>query len=234
MIPAIILAGGLGTRLKSAVSDVPKPMAPIENRPFLEYQLDFWIAKGLTEFTLSVGYLSEVISKHFGSSYRDARLTYSNEPTPLGTGGGVVRAIKMMEYNGSILLLNGDTFFNVDINDLLSFHNNNSADITIALSSVQKNTRFGAVTMNSHCEILALDSFGEGRSELINGGVYILESGAIRDLALHFGNKFSFETEMLPLALERQLRMFGYLSNGAFIDIGTPEDYARAAAFLAE
>ena len=128
---AIILAGGKGTRLKKIVSDVPKPMAPINNRPFLEYLMDYWINQGISKFILSVGYLNEVITNHFGNSYGSAQIEYVFESSPLGTGGGLLLASK--DLNESFLLLNGDTFFEVKLSDFYSFHKKHNSEWTMSL-----------------------------------------------------------------------------------------------------
>ena len=112
---AIILAGGLGTRLRGVVQDLPKAMAPIKDRPFLEYQLDYWIGQGIRHFILSVGYRREVIMKHFGDKYRDVSIEYAVEETPMGTGGGLLLAVEKMKKRAPFLLLNGDTFFEVSL-----------------------------------------------------------------------------------------------------------------------
>src|SRR5215217_5792510 len=111
---AVILAGGFGTRLREAVPRVPKPMAPIAGRPFLEYQMDYWIEKGITEFILSVGYRSEAIMTHFGDRYKKSLLRYVVEHAPLGTGGGVLKAVDECRITAPFLLLNGDTYFEAD------------------------------------------------------------------------------------------------------------------------
>src|SRR5262245_17720256 len=114
MATAIILAGGLGTRLREAVPDLPKPMAPVAGRPFLEHQLDLWIAQGVRRFVLAVGYRHEAIVQHFGASYRGATLEYSVETQPLGTGGALRQAAAMVGDERA-LLLNGDTWFDVPL-----------------------------------------------------------------------------------------------------------------------
>ena len=116
----VILAGGLGTRLKDTVPDLPKPMAPIKGRPFLEYQMDFWMNQGINRFILSVGYLSDIIINHFSYKYRGAILEYSIESNPLGTGGALIQALKNLSE--PVLVINGDTFFQVQLKKLMKFH----------------------------------------------------------------------------------------------------------------
>jgi CTP:molybdopterin cytidylyltransferase MocA len=118
---AIVLAGGLGTRLRSAVPDLPKPMAPIAGRPFLAHQLDQWIAHGIRDFVLAVGYRHEAISDYFGAHYRGAAIRYSVEATPLGTGGALLQAASLVATDARFLLLNGDTYFDVALPALADF-----------------------------------------------------------------------------------------------------------------
>ncbi len=128
---AIILAGGLGIRLKKVVQDLPKPMALIRGRPFLEYQMDFWISQGVTKFILSVGYLKQTIIDHFGDSYLTASIDYIVEDEPLGTGGALLLASQGLKE--TFLLLNGDTFFEVDLNNLIAFHKKQQSELTLSL-----------------------------------------------------------------------------------------------------
>ena len=121
----------MGTRLRNAVSDVPKPMAPINGRPFLEHQMDYWIDQGITRFILSIGYKKEVIIEHFGSSYRQAKIEFVEEETPKGTGGGLLLAVKKEQF--PVFVLNGDTFFKVNLAIIEKFHNEKKSDWTLSL-----------------------------------------------------------------------------------------------------
>src|SRR5262245_49936719 len=119
---AIVLAGGLGTRLRATIGDIPKPLAPVRGRPFLEYLLAYWIGQGVTSFILSVGYRSEMITGHFGASFRGAAIDYAVEDRPLGTGGGLLLATTRLAADDPFLVLNGDTYFEVPLAALLKFH----------------------------------------------------------------------------------------------------------------
>ncbi|WP_157844846.1 sugar phosphate nucleotidyltransferase [Methylocucumis oryzae] len=130
---AIILAGGLGTRLRSVVSELPKPMASVSGRPFLEHLMDYWFAQGVTRFILSVGYQSDIITTHFGAHYRHARIDYAIESEPLGTGGGLFYALQ--EVDETVLVLNGDTFFSVALDELADFHKNHDSSWTFFIIS---------------------------------------------------------------------------------------------------
>ena len=227
---AIVLAGGLGTRLKGVLKGLPKPMAPIRDRPFLEYQMDFWIDQGISRFILSVGYLNQTISSHFGDSYRSVQINYVQENTPLGTGGGLLMAAKNLAE--PFLLLNGDTFFEVDLNDLCLFHNEHNAEWTMSLFRSKDLDRYMGVGLAKTGEILVLKSKESQIDLLVNGGVYIINPSAISRLNLNPGIKSSLENQLLPSFLSLGGRLFGIECYGKFIDIGVPEDYYRAQNFL--
>ena len=227
---AIILAGGLGTRLKGVLKGLPKPMAPIRNRPFLEYQMDFWIDQGISRFILSVGHLNQKISSHFGDSYRSVQINYVQENTPLGTGGGLLMAAKNLAE--PFLLLNGDTFFEVDLNDLFLFHNEHNAEWTMSLFRSKDLDRYMGVGLAKTGEILVLKSEESQIDLLVNGGVYLINPSAISRLNLNPGIKSSLEDQLLPSFLSLGGKLFGIECYGKFIDIGVPEDYYRAQKIL--
>ena len=227
---AIVLAGGLGTRLKGVLKGLPKPMAPIRDRPFLEYQMDFWIDQGISRFILSVGYLNQTISSHFGDSYRSVQINYVQENTPLGTGGGLLMAAKNLAE--PFLLLNGDTFFEVDLNDLCLFHNEHNAEWTMSLFRSKDLDRYMGVRLAKTGEIFVLKSRESQIDLLVNGGVYLINPSAISRLNLNPGIKSSLENQLLPSFLSLGGRLFGFECYGKFIDIGVPEDYYRAQKIL--
>lgn len=229
---AIILAGGLGTRLRQVVPGLPKPMAPVNGRPFLEYQMDYWIDQGVRRFILSVGYRHEIIERHFGVSYRGAELAYAVERTPLGTGGGLLMAAGKILAAGPWLVLNGDTFFAVTLAQLRHFHDSKRAEVTLCLFPVEHNNRYTGVEIDEEGRIVGLQSRHTGARQLINGGVYLLGEAALADLPCRAGDKISLETDILEQFLSRGKRLFGHVVHERFIDIGIPEDYARAASVL--
>jgi D-glycero-alpha-D-manno-heptose 1-phosphate guanylyltransferase len=231
---AVVLAGGQGTRLRDTVPDVPKPMAPIGGRPFLEYQLDYWIAQGIREFILSVGYRHEVIVRHFGASYRGAAIRYAIEKEPLGTGGGLLMAAKLLGSLTPCLVLNGDTFFEVSLSTLFEYHTTRRSDWTFSLFRTDKPGRYMGIQVAADGRIESLRSAtAEQSSVLINGGVYLIEPGILGNSGFTAGDKTSLEDEILPALRDRRARMFGYESAGQFIDIGLPQDYSRACRLLA-
>ena len=230
MTTAIILAGGMGTRLRSAVPDVPKPMAPINGRPFIERQMDYWIDQGVSEFVLSVGYMKEVIMDHFGVSYRAVALKYVIEDNPLGTGGGLLLAAQGLQE--PFLVLNGDTFFEVDLAELLKFHTAHSADWTFSLFRTNEFERYMGMEVQSDGKIIKLKSDSLGKACLANGGVYMVNPSVIKNSFFAPGTKLSLEDELLPYLLRQNQQLFGIEFSASFIDIGVPQDYFRAQEFL--
>ncbi|MFQ5432008.1 MAG: nucleotidyltransferase family protein [Nitrospinota bacterium] len=229
---AIILAGGLGTRLREQVPDLPKPMAPVGGRPFLEHQIDYWIDQGVSRFILSVGYKREVIERRFGDMYRDAEITYAVEDKPLGTGGGLLLSVGKLKKQKSFILLNGDTFFEVDLSDMENLHSRKNSDVTVALHQVKENMRYGSVKLESDARITDFNGAPDAGNSLINGGVYIINKTALDATKWRAGDSFSVENDLFPAMIESSARFYGYVSNGRFIDIGVPEDYQRSGELL--
>ncbi len=230
---AIILAGGLGTRLRSIVSDLPKPLAPIRDRPFLAYLLDFWINQGVNRFVLSVGYKYETIQNKFGSQYKGAEVDYAVETTPLGTGGGLILSSKKLRSPEPFLILNGDTFFNVNLIDLLKHHSTCEADITLSLVEISDNKRYNSAVLDDKGFVRSLEKRSKtSQSNWANGGVYVMTLNLLHEYANHHDKNCSLEDELLPNLLKKRRRVAGFISNGDFIDIGSPEDYLRAGEIL--
>lgn len=232
MTSAIILAGGLGTRLRSAVPDLPKPMAPIGGRPFLEYQLEYWIVQGITRFILSVGYRHETIIEHFGAGYKGAELVYVIERTPLGTGGGFLLAAEQVAGDAPFLLLNGDTFFAVDLKALAEFSHARDADWGFSLFRTHEQGRYMGIEVSPHGRITSLKSGTDRSGRLANGGVYWVHPRALKGGQFSSGETVSLEEDIFPAALASGRRLFGMEFSGTFIDIGVPDDYHRAATVL--
>lgn len=225
---AIVLAGGLGTRLRSVLQDLPKPMAPIGERPFLSYLLHSLEAYGIEETILSVGYRREAIVEHYGESYGRMRLRYAVEEEPLGTGGGIYLACRMTD-DEDVLILNGDTLFDVNLKSLVAAHFNSTAAITLSLKPMRDFDRYGTVELDEEERILAFHEKKPCTEGLINGGVYALRNDLWHRIAK--AERFSFEKDVLERYLD-VLDFRGYVSGGYFIDIGIPEDYARAQVEL--
>lgn len=227
---AIILAGGLGTRLRKVAPRVPKPMAPINNRPFLEYQMDYWINQGITQFILSVGYLKDVIIKHFGNSYKGISIEYVEESSPLGTGGALLLAAKNLHE--TFIVLNGDTFIEVNIESFYTFHLDRNSNWTFALFRTDEVNRYMFMDIDQKGEIKSLKSKNNILSGLANGGVYLVEPKALSFFDYNIGEKVSLENELLQSYIAKDIPLYGQECKGKFIDIGIPEDYYRAVSIL--
>lgn len=238
---AIILAGGLGTRLRSVVHDVPKPMAPISQQPFLAYQMSYWIKQGIEHFILSVGYKHEVIQDYFGTHYQGVPISYSVEPVPLGTGGGFILAVQAYQLTTPFLLLNGDTYFEVDLQQLDHFACQNDVDWAFSLFSTQDTIRYLGVGLDSTQRIIRFKEEALlGQSMWVNGGVYWIHPRVLvsiqppEQVAFHQSMlpKCSLEDDILPQLLTQERRLYGLPFATDFIDIGVPSDYFRSEALL--
>jgi len=227
---AIILAGGMGTRLRSAVPDLPKPMAPINGHPFLEHQMDYWIGQGVSRFVVSVGYMKEVIMDHFGTSYQATPLTYAIEEEPLGTGGGLLLAAQGLSE--PFLVLNGDTFFEADLAELLNFHAEHASEWTFSLFRANEVGRYMGMDVNADGEIVSLKSGMGELGRLANGGVYLINPSVLPKAKFVPGQKLSLEEDLLPAFMAQGGKLYGIEFPGSFIDIGVPDDYFRAAEVL--
>lgn len=233
MTSAVVLAGGFGTRLRSAVPGLPKPMASIGGRPFLEYQFDYWIAKGISRFVLSVGYKHEAIMEHFGPRYKNVELEYAVEERPLGTGGGLLLAAEKVSHAEPFLLLNGDTYFAADWKVLGAYALAHDADWCFSLFRTSEIGRYMGVEVSSQGQITSLKSASAQGSRLANGGVYWVHPRALRGSRFAPSEKASLEDDIFPTAIASGQRLFGIEFAGTFIDIGVPDDYHRAATLLA-
>lgn len=229
MTTAVILVGGLGTRLRSVVPNLPKPMAPINGRPFLEYQLDYWIAQGVSRFVLSAAYRNEIITNHFGGNYKGVEIDYVIEKEPLGTGGALLLATEKVNNDESFLLLNGDTYFAADLKALVSFSLENDTDWCFSLFQSNERERYMGMDVSPQGRITSLNS---GTGYLVNGGVYWVSPRALHNDSFVVGDKISLEDEIFPTALASRQRLFGVEFAATFIDIGIPDDYYHAQTIL--
>jgi D-glycero-alpha-D-manno-heptose 1-phosphate guanylyltransferase len=223
---ALILAGGFGSRLQSVVSDVPKPMASVVGRPFLEHLLNHCLQFGYQEVTLSVGYKAALIIQHFGESYKGIKLNYAVEKEALGTGGAIRFALDTAAPESVWTILNGDTLFSCDLHELHHFYKEKNADMAIALKRMQHFDRYGLVNCDADNHVTAFLEKQYADEGLINAGVYMFSAGLLQQ---HFENqrKFSFEKDFMEKYLNA-FKFFGIELDGYFIDIGIPEDYQKA------
>lgn len=222
MDEAIILAGGFGTRLRKVVSDVPKPMAPMDlnGTPFLQILLEYLRKESIKHVVLATGYKSEMISNFFGDRYRDIDISYSVEKDPLLTGGAIRQALRQCTQE-SVVVLNGDTYFDISLSDLKKVHDSNNADLTIALKPMHDFERYGTVEIKDK-RIVSFHEKKYCKHGLINGGIYIIN----RTLLDNEKHKFLFERYLENHVYD--LKIIGYDSNRYFIDIGIPADYEKA------
>jgi NDP-sugar pyrophosphorylase family protein len=228
-VTAAILAGGRGTRLQSAVADRPKALAQVHGRPYVAYVLDRLQAAGVREVVLLTGYRATQIRDELGAEYGGVRLSYSQEKDPLGTGGALRHALPKLNSR-IILVLNGDSWCDVDLAEFWSFHRRKSADLSIALIGSREAGRYGMVHVGSNDAVESFEDERSGTAGWINAGLYLVDRGLIE--AIPADTPLSLERELIPHWLEQYKRVYGYRHVGRFLDIGTPESYAAAATFF--
>ncbi len=221
---AIILAGGLGTRLRSAVPDLPKCMASVAGKPFISFVIDYYKTQGIEKFIFSLGYKHEVIEQFLDEQYGDLSKQYVIEQEPLGTGGAILLACARAT-DKNVLILNGDTLFNIDLSVLASFHTSHHAHCTLSLKPMQQFDRYGVVELNGDQSVKNFKEKQYYETGLINGGVYALQVNTL--LSESLPEKFSFEKDYLE-TFYAQRPMFGIIQDAYFIDIGIPADYEKA------
>jgi D-glycero-alpha-D-manno-heptose 1-phosphate guanylyltransferase len=226
-VEVIILAGGLGTRLRSAIGEVPKPMAPVDGKPFLHYQLLWLESYGVDKVVLSIGYKAEMITDHFGQKFNGISIEYAIEKEPLGTGGAILYA--MRKTGGDrVLIVNGDTWFPVDIGRLVEEHESAAARLTIALKKMTNFSRYGTVELEGN-RIVGFREKQEMSVGLINGGIYLTNRSFVENSVNM--KKFSFETDILEKRVETGA-IAGVVFDVPFIDIGVPGDYMGAGEVI--
>lgn len=230
---AIILAGGLGTRLRPVVSDTPKCMAPVAGKPFLHFLISFLKKNGIEHFIFSVGYMHEVIEEYLQNNYPELNYTISLENEPLGTGGAIRLACEK-SHQKNVLICNGDTLYKVDCEALSKFHEEKKAACTLNLKPMTNFDRYGVVELNADNSVKSFKEKQFYQSGLINGGVYALNVDEFLKEGLP--QKFSFEKDFLEknvlLPEGGKSNLFGLVQDKYFIDIGIPEDYTRAQSEL--
>jgi D-glycero-alpha-D-manno-heptose 1-phosphate guanylyltransferase len=221
---AIILAGGLGTRLRSVVADLPKCMANVAGKPFIYYVIKQLQKQGIEKFIFSLGYKHEVIEEYIHQHFSTLSVQFVIEQEPLGTGGAIQLACaKATEKN--VLVLNGDTMFSIDVQKLAAAHISSGADCTLSLKPMQQFDRYGVVELNKDNSIASFKEKKFYEQGLINGGVYALQTEHF--LQEQLPEKFSFEKDYLEKYFNKR-KMYGNTEDAYFIDIGIPEDYQRA------
>ena len=227
-VTAVILAGGLGTRLRDVVSERPKVMAEINGKPFLYYLLDQLVGSNIEKIVISTGYMGYFIEKRLGNSYKGFQIDYSVEESPLGTAGALKLAEQMVDSE-NCLVMNGDSYTEFDAISLLMFRKEKNASTVLLVKIVPDTSRFGTVHMNEQNEIIRFTEKGEtADSGYINAGVYMIKSTELHRIPDRA--PCSLEYDFFPAMIGK--RIYGYKTKGKFIDIGTPESYAQAEEFF--
>lgn len=225
---AIVLAGGLGTRLRDVVDDVPKALAPVAGRPFLAWLLDALANQGLRRVVLATSYRGDQVEAVLGTVWNGMSLDYSREPEPLGTGGAIAQAMQSV-VGDACFVLNGDTWLDLDYMRFDAATKTAGARLGVALAAVPDVARFGAVCVDGG-RIAGFIEKGQRGPGLVNAGVYSMSRSLLDGFPP--GKAFSFEREVLVPAVARET-VFGYAGTGGFIDIGVPDDYLLAQARFA-
>ena len=221
---ALILVGGLGTRLRSVIQNIPKPMAPVGGRPFLEYQIRWLIKYGFTDIVLCIGYLGDYIKNYFGDGSRlGVKIEYSYEKELLGTAGAIKNAENLIPKGEPFLVLNGDSYAKIDFNKLIEFHNNKKSKFTIGVTKAKDMARYGGVEINNEGKVIY---FAEkaGKGKYINGGVYLFEPELLGYIPKN--KRVSLETEIFQVLVKKGL-LNAHVWDGYFIDMGVPESYSQ-------
>jgi len=227
-ITAVILAGGLGTRLRSVVSDRPKVLADIKGRPFMTYLLDQVVSAGIRSVVLCTGHQGDQVKASLGHSYRTLELIYSQETSPLDTGGALRQALPLIQSD-PVLVLNGDSFFDLNLPGFIQWHEAREARATLALVHMTETKRYGRVDLGADGEVVRFNEKGaEGGAGFINAGIYLLARSIIQSIPKE--GPISLERDLFPAWIGHGL--YGYQGEGRFLDIGTPESYAVAEKFF--
>ena len=218
----IILAGGFGTRLAHIIKDVPKPMAPIKGVPFLEYILENLLKFDVTKIVMATGFKSEIIEQYFCNNYKGMDIIYSVETEPLGTGGAIKKALEYCNEN-DVCILNGDTYFDINLSEMQKFHNKENVKLTVGLKKMFNFNRYGTVEIKND-DIIKFNEKKQTEEGYISGGVYFIKKNIFDNIK---EKTFSLENDYLEKFVFTE-KFKGYISDGYFVDIGIPEDYYRA------
>ena len=221
---AVILAGGLGTRLRPVVNELPKVMAPVNGKPFLHYIITTLEQQGITSVVLAVGYLKESIMAWCDGRYPNLSIYFAIENSPLGTGGAIANALHHCS-NDEVLLLNGDTYFELNYQEFFNFHQNHGSICSLALKPMQDFDRYGCVVTDAQHHITSFLEKSYRENGLINAGVYLLDRKYF--MSQPWPEVFSFEKDFLEKKVDNN-QLSGFVANGYFIDIGIPSDYEKA------
>lgn len=227
-IDVVILCGGLGKRLKGVINDRPKPMANIKGRAFLDILIDYVASYGFKRFILCIGYMGDVIKQHYLKRTGPLTILFSQESKPLGTGGAIKNAESLIQSN-SFLVMNGDSFCQVNLHKFVDFHIKKKALLSIVLIHAKKSKNYGVIALGDSKRIVRFEekAIAKGHS-LISAGIYFFDTNVLSLIPVH--KSFSLEYDLFPKIINREF--FGYITRGKFIDIGTPERYEKANQLL--
>jgi D-glycero-alpha-D-manno-heptose 1-phosphate guanylyltransferase len=224
-MPAVLLVGGMGTRLRSVLPSTPKPLARVGNLPFLQLLVLQLRSQGIRRIVLCTGHLAEQIEEEFGDGCKwDVTIDYSKELKPLGTAGAVKLAERYLQNVSDFLVMNGDSFLEIDFQKFVRFHRERGGVISMAVRRVSDASRYGSVQLDANNRVLGFsEKTGASVPNIVNGGVYVFNRSVLKQIP---EGPASLERDIFPKALGRGV--YALDQQGMFIDIGTPEDYARA------
>ena len=224
-IAAVLLVGGMGTRLRSVVPNAPKPLATVGDKSFLELLVRQLSSQGVRHLVMCTGYLADQIAQHFGDGHKwDVSIQYSQELQPLGTAGAVKLAQSHLKDAFEFLVMNGDSFMEVDLDQLLQFHREKRALVSMAVRRVENASRYGTVHLETGGRVTGFaEKTGKETPGIVNAGVYVFNQEVLKNIP---EGPCSLEKDVFPKLLSRGV--YALEQQGVFIDIGTPEDYARA------
>lgn len=226
-IPAVLLVGGMGRRLRPILPSTPKPLAPIGNMPFLQLLVLQLRSQGFRRLVMCTGHKADQIEEEFGDGRKwDVTIDYSKESSPLGTAGAVKLAGNYLSEDSEFLVMNGDSFLELDIRQFIRFHRQQGGWASITVCRVPDAARYGTVQLGALNRVIRFrEKMGIRKPGVINGGVYVFNGAVLQHIP---SGTSSLERDVLPSILKH--RVYALEQNGMFIDIGTPEDYARAQA----
>ena len=226
----VILAGGLGTRLRIIMNEMPKVLAPVMGRPFITIILDQLITAKFNEVLICTGYMGDKVKKSIGKFYKNIKIKFSDETDLLGTGGAVINALKLLpKKTYAIMVMNGDSYLDIELNKYIDWFIGAKIDCSLTLKNVKDTSRYGSVDIDNNKKVIAFYEKKINSSHgWVNAGIYLFKKSIFDDY--NEGDKISIEKDILPQLTEKNF--YGYECDGEFIDIGTPESYAMAEAFF--
>ena len=226
-VDVVILCGGEGSRLKSVVSDRPKPMAEINGRSFLDILIGYVSGFGFRRFILCTGYMADFIIQHYSASETQVEIVFSPEDIPLGTGGAVKNAEKFVKSE-TFMVVNGDSFCPVDLSQFLDFHSKKGALVSMVVVESEDVRDFGTICLDDSQRIVLFEEKKEGKKSFINAGIYLFQKGVFSLIPSHV--RYSLEHDLFPTLVGQ--KFYGYVTQEKLIDIGTPERYEQAKRIL--